>query len=105
MSPAVGDIDGDGTLEIVATVNEQYKETPNTDDPAPFAVSSANGGNQRVYALYPTGPRTETALGSPAAIPIRTRSCRGGLQGSRPPHWSCRRSSATVPTARRSWAT
>jgi hypothetical protein len=69
VSPAVGDIDGDGALEIVATVNEQYKETPNTDDPAPFAVSSANGGNQRVYALYPDGSTHGDGPGEPGGHP------------------------------------
>src|SRR5438132_12666475 len=34
MSPAVGDIDGDGIPEIVATVNEQYREPVNSDDSA-----------------------------------------------------------------------
>ncbi|MGH2816862.1 MAG: S8 family serine peptidase [Actinomycetota bacterium] len=69
VSPAVGDVDGDGTLEIIATVNEQYKETPNTDDPAPFAVSTAEGGNQRVYALYPDGSAHGDGPGGPGGHP------------------------------------
>lgn len=58
VSPALGDIDADGSLEIIATVNEQYLETPNTDDEALGQVVAAVGqetGNNRLYAIYPDG--------------------------------------------------
>jgi hypothetical protein len=64
VSPAVGDLDGDGNLEISATVNEQYKETPNTDDPSMQSLGQANGGNERLYALYPDGADHPRAVGT-----------------------------------------
>ena len=51
MSPAVGDIDGDGDVEVVATVNEQYLEDVNSDDAALAEILGAVGqdaGNNRV---------------------------------------------------------
>jgi hypothetical protein len=64
VSPAVGDVDGDGDLEIAATVNEQYQETPNTDDPAINAlVTAAGAGNERVYLLHSDGKRHPFAEG------------------------------------------
>ena len=82
-SVALGNIDGlneaDGEppdLEIVATVNEQYRETMNSDDPTignlcsvgfPHPISDEEGptfsalgtcGNQRIYALRKEGSRT-----------------------------------------------
>jgi hypothetical protein len=64
VSPAVGDLDGDGNLEISATVNEQYKEDPNTDDPGMAALGTANGGNERLYALFADGSDHARATGT-----------------------------------------
>ena len=59
---AVADLDGNGTPEVLATVNEQYAEDPNTDDPAITALSAAaTAGNNRVYALYADGTAHGTA--------------------------------------------
>jgi hypothetical protein len=58
MSPAVGDIDGDGSVEIVATVNEQYLEDVNSDDsalPTVLAATGQDAGNDRLYALFTDG--------------------------------------------------
>ncbi len=58
MSPAVGDVNGDGSLEIIATVNEQYREDVNSDDSALPSILTAIGqgaGNNRLYALFSDG--------------------------------------------------
>lgn len=67
-SPAVGDIDGDGISEVVATVNEQYLETPNTDEPLPAALLAIgeDAGNNRLYAIFPDGSLHGGGPGSPA---------------------------------------
>ncbi len=68
VSPAVGDINGDGTLDVLATVNEQYVEAPNTDDNL-LQITSAAGleaGNNRLYALFSDGSLHGAGPGSPA---------------------------------------
>jgi hypothetical protein len=65
-TPSLGDIDGDGTLDVVATVNEEYKETPNAVfDPAlqQLLALAGRSGNGRIYALHATGAAT---AGTPA---------------------------------------
>ena len=66
-SPAIGDLDGDGRLEVVVSPNEQYDEPPNTTDPLP-TVSGVllGGGNQRTYALHADGAAHEGPPGSDA---------------------------------------
>ena len=55
-APSVGDVDGDGDLEVAANVNEEYKETPNTTDPVIEVVGALNDtGNTRVYLLHHDG--------------------------------------------------
>ncbi len=58
--PSLGDIDGDGRLDVVAVVNEEYGEAPN----ALFTNGYVNlfrqtgvldSGNTRVYAIYADG--------------------------------------------------
>lgn len=58
--PSLGDLDGDGTLEVVAAVNEGYVEPPNAVFENPViqlfqAVGVLESGNTRVYALYADG--------------------------------------------------
>jgi hypothetical protein len=59
-SASLGDLDGDGALEVVAVVNEQYHERPNaTFDNLTVNFFIAGGlldpGNTRVYALHHDG--------------------------------------------------
>lgn len=57
-SPAVGDIDNDGDLNVAAAVNEQYEEPINTDDfilPQVLAALDEHGGNNRVYVVHGDG--------------------------------------------------
>jgi MYXO-CTERM domain-containing protein len=58
--PSLGDLDGNGSLEVVAVVNEEYLEPPN----AVFenfiivllqATGALDSGNTRVYALHADG--------------------------------------------------
>lgn len=58
--PSLGDIDGNGTLEVVAAVNEEYVEPPNAVFENPIvqlfqAVGVLESGNTRVYAVYADG--------------------------------------------------
>lgn len=74
---SLGDINGDGELEVLTNVNEEYEETPNWSlrDPFPQAVSALTGpANTRVYALWHDGTNhagTETisGLGDNAYVP------------------------------------
>lgn len=59
-SPAVGDLDGDGDLEVVSGVNEGYEGLPNAifDGLVTNLMVTAgllNPGNTRVYALHHDG--------------------------------------------------
>ncbi|MEY2426255.1 MAG: hypothetical protein QOI61_1827, partial [Actinomycetota bacterium] len=55
-APSVGDVDGDGDLEVAANVNEEYAETPNTTDPVAEAVAQVvEPGNTRIYLLHHDG--------------------------------------------------
>ncbi|MDX6288084.1 MAG: hypothetical protein QOG53_3569 [Frankiales bacterium] len=66
VGPAIGDLTGDGKPEIVATVNEQYAETPNTSDPLPTVTGQVlDNGNDRVYALHADGAAHGSGPGSP----------------------------------------
>ncbi|HVN86191.1 MAG TPA: FG-GAP-like repeat-containing protein [Candidatus Binatia bacterium] len=58
--PSLGDLNGDGQLDVVAAVNEEYLEEPN----ALFtniivnlyrSAGAIHPGNTRVYAVYPDG--------------------------------------------------
>jgi hypothetical protein len=65
-SPSLGDVNGDGALDVVVAPNEQYAETPNSDDPV-FTASQAalSPGNQRLYALHADGARHGDGPGRP----------------------------------------
>ncbi len=55
-TPSIGDVDGDGDLEVAANVNEEYEETPNSTDPAIAALAQVNAnGNTRTYLLHHDG--------------------------------------------------
>jgi hypothetical protein len=66
VTPTIADINGDGVPEVVANVDEEYKETPNASfarTPSFSAVATATGGNTRVYAVHNDGtnhPGAET---------------------------------------------
>ena len=58
--PSLGDIDGNGTLDVVAAVNEEYVEPPNAVFENGFilalqATGQLDSGNTRVYAIYADG--------------------------------------------------
>lgn len=62
-TPSLGDIDGDGDLEVVIAANEQYIETPNaymSDTFIEWMIDNLAGqsGNGRIYALHHTGAAT-----------------------------------------------
>ena len=54
----LGDITGDGDIEVLANVNEEYEEQPNFTprDPSMLAVSALTGNaNTRTYAIWSDG--------------------------------------------------
>ncbi len=58
--PSLGDIDGDGTLEVLAVVNEEYREDPNAIFTNPIvnlfrAAGVLDSGNTRMYAIHADG--------------------------------------------------
>jgi hypothetical protein len=60
MPPSLGDIDGDGSLDVVAVVNEEYREAPNAVFTNPIvnlflATGALDAGNTRVYAVFADG--------------------------------------------------
>ncbi|MDQ3987339.1 MAG: Ig-like domain-containing protein, partial [Actinomycetota bacterium] len=71
VAPSIGDLDGDGDLEVVATVNEEYDEEPNASRVREqlgdaLAAADQEPGNGRVYALDARGTNADA---SPADVP------------------------------------
>jgi hypothetical protein len=59
-SPAVGDLDDDGSLDIVIGTNEAYDETPNSSGTSAalnqlLTLAGQSPGNTRVYAVHRNG--------------------------------------------------
>ncbi len=58
VTPTLADIDGDGVPEVIANVDEEYKEAPNASaarTPTYAALANLLGGNTRIYALHHEG--------------------------------------------------
>jgi len=58
--PSLGDLDGDGALEVVAVVNEEYREDLNAVFSNPIvqlfqAAGVLDGGNTRMYVVHHDG--------------------------------------------------
>ena len=58
--PSLGDIDGDGVMEVVAVVNEEYTEEPNAIFTNPIvnlfrAAGVLDMGNTRLYVVHAAG--------------------------------------------------
>lgn len=58
--PSLGDLDGDGRMEVVAVVNEEYREDPNAIFTNPIvnlfrAAGVLDMGNTRLYAVHSGG--------------------------------------------------
>ena len=59
-TPTLADLDGDGVPEVVPNVDEEYTEAPNVSgarSPTFLGISTLEGGNTRVYALYHDGTK------------------------------------------------
>jgi hypothetical protein len=59
-SPALGDIDGDGAIDIVVGTNEAYAEDPNSSGTSTalnelLTLAGQTPGNTRVYAIHKDG--------------------------------------------------
>ena len=113
VTPSLGDLEGDGDLEVVVGVNEQYAEDPNAAlDPALAALGYlVVPGNARLYALHHDGashPATPAQNGTPhiqdqaylPGWPLRSRSCRQTCSPtSAPARTHSRRSPTSTATA------
>jgi len=77
-TPSLGDIDGDGFLEVIASVNEQYEETPSADLDKTFLEfligRFAGFGNTRVYALEHTGSLTPETEATRATVHLHDQA-------------------------------
>ena len=69
-TPTLGDVDGDGTLEVAVNVNEQFAEDPNWTlrDPSLQSLRAlGTTGNTRVYLLYADGTDHPATAGQQAS--------------------------------------
>jgi hypothetical protein len=53
--PAIGDLNGDGTDEVVAATNETYGAVQDPNQALSALLAGAAGGSSRVYAVWPDG--------------------------------------------------
>jgi hypothetical protein len=81
VAPSLGDLDGDGALEVVAVVNEEYREDPNAIFTNPIvnlflAAGVLDAGNTRLYAIRAGGAAPLERGWNPDAFidgfPVRT---------------------------------
>jgi hypothetical protein len=59
-TPTIADINGDGVPEVIANVDEEYKEAPNVSaarTPTFAGISTLLGGNTRIYAIQHDGTK------------------------------------------------
>jgi hypothetical protein len=70
-TPSVGDVDGDGDLEVAVNVNEEYEETPNVSPARALSLQALSlvnpPGNTRTYLLHHDGtnhPKTADQVAS-----------------------------------------
>ncbi len=82
VTPSLGDINGDGRLDVVVGVNEQYSEPMNAtaNDSLLEQVVSLIGapGNGRIYALYNTGSLTPETPASSATPHLQDQAYMPG---------------------------
>ncbi len=60
VAPSLGDIDGDGDMDVVAVVNEEYRESPNAVFTNPIvnlflSAGVLDPGNTRLYVVHADG--------------------------------------------------
>ena len=105
VSPSLGDLDGDGDLEVVVGVNEQYAEDPNAAlAPELLALGYlVVPGNARIYALHHDGAESPgDARAERHSAHARTRpTSRAGRCRSRSSRPTSCPTSAPAPTASR----
>ena len=59
-TPSVGDVDGDGDLEVAVNVNEQYQEPPNwAGDRTPTLLALAAVNRTGEHPHVPAAPRRD----------------------------------------------
>ena len=103
VSVATGDINGDGQIDVLAAANEQYVETPNTDEPLPtdYWRSSLATGTTGSMRFTRTGRYTVAAqVRRRADIRTSTRTFPVGRSRSRRWRSTCSPSSVRGRTAR-----
>ncbi len=70
-TPSLGDIDGDGRLDVVSGVDEEYVETPNAAFDAATTVAGAalgGAGNNRIYVVHGDGTLHAPTTASQASV-------------------------------------
>ncbi|HWU68305.1 MAG TPA: hypothetical protein VN046_05475, partial [Stenotrophobium sp.] len=79
-TPAIADIDGDGKLDVVTGVNEEYTETANAGLDPFFTIAGAivSPGNSRVYALWNDGAAHAASNGAPASANFQANAYKPG---------------------------
>ncbi len=106
-APAVGDVDGDGFVEVAVNVNEQYGEGPT---PRARHLGARPRRGHRQHPELPAAPRRhgppgDGVVGGDAPIPTTRPTSPAGRCGSPWPPSSCCPTSARGRTGRRCSAT